>query len=266
MRVALAVIAAALAIALYASDRLYDAAHQAWSDARRGAHRALGWPLPGTPDLSRLRERLGEKGLALGAPIFIRIFKQSRELELWMRAGESFVLFATYPICTYSGGLGPKLRQGDLQSPEGFYTAGPDAMNPNSRFRRSFNLGYPNLYDASHGRTGDFLMVHGACVSIGCYAMTDPVIDELWTIITAAFARGQARFAVHAFPFRMEDWRMRMHAGGPWADFWADLKQGYDSFERTRTPPAISVCRGRYVVRPGAPGRDAAALNAVCTS
>ncbi len=217
---------------------------------------ALGRPLSGTPDLARLDERLAEKGLKRGAPVFIRIFKQEFELELWMQKGERFVHFATYPVCRYSGGLGPKLQQGDRQAPEGFYTVSRAQLNPNSRWHRSFNLGYPNAFDAAHGRTGDFLMVHGGCGSIGCYAMTNPVIDEIWALVTAALDGGQPRFAVHAFPFRMTDWRMAAYAGSEWAPFWADLKRGHDLFEAERIPPVVSVCARRYAVEAGRPGFD----------
>ena len=81
--------------------------------------------------------------------------------------------FATYPICLWSGRLGPKLREGDRQAPEGFYTVSAEQLNPNSRWHRSFSLGFPNAFDQAHGRTGSFIMVHGGCPSIGCYAMTD---------------------------------------------------------------------------------------------
>ncbi len=148
-------------------------------DAQRLLHAQLGWPLPGTPDLAQLNERLAGKGLARGNPVFIRIFKREQELELWMKKGGSFVLFASYPICRYSGELGPKRQEGDFQAPEGFYSVARAQLNPRSSYRRSFNLGFPNLYDAANGRTGSFVMVHGACMSAGCYAMTDPVIDEI---------------------------------------------------------------------------------------
>ncbi|KAI95980.1 hypothetical protein T281_02260 [Rhodomicrobium udaipurense JA643] len=230
--------------------RIRLAAH----DAQRVLYAKLGWPLPGTPDLGRLNERLAEKGLARGAPVFIRIFKRERELELWMRRGDGFVLFASYPVCRHSGGLGPKLREGDRQAPEGFYTVGRSQLNPNSAYRRSFNLGYPNLYDAANGRTGSFLMVHGACLSVGCYAMTDPVIDEIWELVTAALDRGQKRFSAHIFPFRMSEAHLAIHDRAPWGEFWRDLKRGYDLFEASRTPPRIGVCAKRYVARSGAAG------------
>ena len=111
-----------------------------------------------------------------------------------LRIKQRFKRFASYPICYYSGRLGPKQKQGDRQAPEGFYTVAKHQLNPNSRWHRSFNLGYPNLFDRFHKRTGDYLMVHGGCSSIGCYAMTNDVIDEIWTIVTQALDQQPAAF------------------------------------------------------------------------
>ncbi len=222
-------------------------------DAQR-LYAELGWPLPGTPDLGRLNERLAEKGLERGNPVFLRIFKREQELELWMKNGDRFVLFASYPICRYSGELGPKLREGDYQAPEGFYTVEQSQLNPNSAYRRSFNLGFPNLFDAANGRTGSFVMVHGACLSAGCYAMTDPVIDEIWELVTAALDGGQKRFSVHIFPFRMTEPNFAILGTDRWDQFWRDLKKGYDLFEASHTPPQVNVCAKRYNARSAAPG------------
>lgn len=228
----------------------------------RTEHRLLyrmGKPLRGTPDLARYEARLNEKGVREGAPVFIRIFKQESELELWLHDGRKFVLFATYPTCYWSGSLGPKLKEGDGQAPEGFYTVSKDQLNPNSRWHRSFNLGFPNVYDRAQERTGSFLMVHGGCASIGCYAMTDPVIDEIWRLVTAALEKGQERFAVHVFPFRMGEWNMARYADKEWNDFWRDLKEGHDLFEKSGVPPRISVCEGRYMAaraKVGSTGSD----------
>lgn len=225
-----------------------------WTRAEyRALHRA-GQKLPGTPDLARLDQRLAAKGVAAGVPIFIRIFKLESELELWVEKDGRYEHFATYPICLWSGRLGPKLREGDRQAPEGFYTVDKDALNPNSRWHRSFNLGFPNAFDQAHGRTGSFLMVHGGCTSIGCYAMTDKVVDEIWRMVTAALDKGQPRFAVHVFPFRMSERNLAVRRGDRWADFWAELKPGYDLFETTRVPPVASVCKGRYAFAPGVAG------------
>ena len=91
-----------------------------------------------------------QQGVALGAPVFIRIFKREFELELWMRRDGRFHRFAIYPICRWSGRLGPKLVEGDSQAPEGFYTVDAKALNPASRWHRSFNLGFPNAFDRAH--------------------------------------------------------------------------------------------------------------------
>jgi hypothetical protein len=143
-------------------------------------------PLPGQPDLARFPERLAASGLKLGDPVLIRIYKRDFELEVWMQSDGVFHRFATYPICGWSGYLGPKLREGDGQAPEGFYTVDASALNPNSNYYRSFNVGYPNAFDRAKGRTGSLIMVHGDCRSIGCFAMTNAQIAEIWKLVTAA--------------------------------------------------------------------------------
>ncbi|MFT7560613.1 MAG: murein L,D-transpeptidase YafK [Flavobacteriales bacterium] len=195
-----------------------------------------------------LQSRLKAKGLTFGAAVFIRIFKQASTLELWLQgdSGE-FTLFEQYPICDYSGRLGPKLKQGDQQSPEGFYFVKPQQLNPWSSFHLSFNLGYPNAYDRHHGRSGSALMVHGDCVSIGCYAMTDPGIDEIYTLIDAALRAGQPFFRVQAFPFRLTNKALDTHSESEWRDFWLNLKEGYDYFEHHKKPPNVELRNGRYV-------------------
>ena len=259
MRILFGLLIAALIIIGFAREsrpvmRLVDGA---WRFVERTDHiyrYRMGKPLRGTPDLGRLGDRLKAQGLSLGAPVFIRIFKKESELELWMKKGARYVRFATYPICRWSGDLGPKLAQGDRQSPEGFYTVARRQLNPNSRWHLSFNLGYPNTFDRAQKRTGDYLMVHGGCGSIGCYAVTNPVIDEIWRIITKAFDAGQPRFHVHVMPFRWTGWNTRLHEVDRWRDFWTDLRAGHDLFERTSLPPRVSVCNGRYVVEPGSTG------------
>ncbi|MCB1521902.1 MAG: murein L,D-transpeptidase [Hyphomicrobiaceae bacterium] len=192
---------------------------------------------------------LGKKGMDARAPIFVRIFKEESELEVWKQRDDGrFYHFKTYPICTWSGDLGPKQRQGDKQAPEGFYKVANNQLNPNSKFHVSFNLGYPNAYDKSHGRTGDFLMVHGKCTSAGCYAMTDALIEEIYGLAREALRGGQQKFDVHAFPFRMTAENMERYKKAKWVRFWKVLKQGYDHFETHRIPPEVAVCERRYVV------------------
>lgn len=214
--------------------------------AQRRFRVSWGLPLAGTPDLANLPRRLTEHGLAQGAPVFMRIFKKEFELELWMKRDGVFHRFATYPICRWSGGLGPKVQQGDHQAPEGFYTVDATALNPNSSWYRSFNLGYPNAFDRAHGRTGSLIMVHGGCGSVGCFAMTDPQIKEIWQLVTAAFDAGQKRFQVQVYPFRMSDETLTGYAGHPAEPWWRTLKKGNDLFEAALLPPRVHVCKGQY--------------------
>ena len=205
-------------------------------------------PLPNTPNIAQFTERLAEKKMTLGSAIFIRIFKAESELEIWMQRGEKFELFATYPICHWSGTLGPKLNEGDKQSPEGIYTVTSRQLHLIGRHPRSLNLGFPNALDRSFSRTGSYILVHGACSSVGCFAMTNPVITEIYALSQAALAKGQPAIQVQALPFRLTEERLRAHALSEWYDFWRNLKDAYDSFERTKLPPQVSVCEGRYWV------------------
>ncbi len=236
-------------------------------NAMRAEHQALyraGRPLAGTPDLARLDQRLAAQGLKLGDPVMLRLFKLESELELWVEKDGHFVRFATYPICLWSGRLGPKLKEGDRQAPEGFYTIASEQLNPNSRWHRAFNLGFPNVFDKSKGRYGSFIMVHGGCSSVGCYAMTDQVVDELWRFVTAALDAGEGRVPVHVFPFRLTDGNLKSRKSSQWAGFWGDLKKGYDLFERTRLPPVVSLCNGRYAFSAGSPMTVGSAVEERC--
>jgi murein L,D-transpeptidase YafK len=246
--------------------RTVDRFRMAMRHLNQRLHYGLGWQLPGTPDLTALDRRLAEKNLKRGDAVFMRVFKNELELELWMQQGERFVLFATYPICYWSGRLGPKVRQGDKQAPEGFYAVSKGQLNPNSRWHRSFNVGFPNLLDQAHGRTGSYLMVHGGCSSIGCYAMTNPVITEIWELVTAALDKGQGSFGIHIFPFRLTEARLSAYADHPWLEFWRDMKPGYDLFEASNIPPQISVCQKRYVAEAGAPGAKTSPVRNACPS
>lgn len=183
----------------------------------------------------------------MGRPVHIRIFKAEKRLEVWLQGGDGrFALFRGYDICKYSGGLGPKLREGDWQAPEGFYRVGKLQLNPNSRHHLAFNLGFPNAYDRQLGRTGSALMVHGGCSSVGCYAITDEKVDEVYAVVEAALDAGQEAIDVHAFPFRMTEEALARQADNPWMPYWRNLKQGFDLFEATATPPTVAAHKGEY--------------------
>lgn len=215
-------------------------------------------PLANTPDVGRLDTRLAEAGVKSGAPMLMRIFKETSELEIWLEKGDRFVLFATYPICHWSGTIGPKLREGDKQTPEGFYTITNRQMRHFGRWTRAINLGFPNAYDRAHDRDGSYILMHGGCSSVGCFAMTNPVIGEIYGLANAAIKNGQRHVPVHVFPFRMTDAALAAHASNPWHGFWSTLQEGSKSFERTGRPPRISVCEGQYRVDDAAPKAAAA--------
>ena len=191
------------------------------------------------------------------APVLIRLYKEERTLEVWKedRTGK-FALLQSYPICKFSGKLGPKITQGDHQAPEGFYDITPAQMNPQSSEYLSFNIGFPNAFDRSLGRTGSFLMVHGGCRSVGCYAMTDYQMEEIYGLVEEAFRGGQDRVQLQAFPFQMTAENLVRHAEDPNAPFWEMLKTGNDAFSAAGVPPTIAVCNQRYVFNPSFRGAD----------
>lgn len=189
------------------------------------------------------------KGMSQGDPILIRAYKKEAEMEIWKRTGVNgqYALLKTYPICRWSGQLGPKTRQGDRQAPEGFYTVSPGQMNPNSAYWLSFDTGYPNAYDRSLGRTGNAIMVHGNCSSSGCFAMTDASMAELYAVAREAFAGGQHAFQFQSYPFRMNAANLAKFRADQNAPFWMNLKEGSDYFETLREEPRVGVCENRYV-------------------
>jgi len=196
-----------------------------------------------------------------GQPVYVRIFKKESELELWLKADGRYALYRTFPICRWSGRLGPKLKEGDGQAPEGFYAISAKQLQPNSHYHLAFNVGYPNAFDRQNKRTGGLIMVHGDCVSIGCFAMTDKGIDEIYGFVAAALAAGQREVPVHIFPFRMTEtalaretrtasWSLPLPGfgqdGARWSSFWRNLKEGYDLFQKTGEPPTAYACSDRY--------------------
>ncbi|MET0598062.1 MAG: murein L,D-transpeptidase family protein [Mesorhizobium sp.] len=200
-------------------------------------------PLP-----QKVLAKMKAKGMTRTSPVMARIFKEEGKLEVWkQKTNGRYDLIAEYDICKWSGKLGPKFTEGDRQAPEGFYTVRPTQMNPRSSYHLAFNIGYPNTFDRAHGRTGSNLMVHGACSSSGCYSMTDEQIEQIYAFGRDAFRGGQTDFQIQAFPFRMTAANMARYRNDPNYAFWKMLKEGYDYFEITRTPPKVDVCEKRYV-------------------
>jgi murein L,D-transpeptidase YafK len=187
-------------------------------------------------------------GTTPSAPVLIRTYKQEAELEIWKMKGDGqYALLKSYPMCRWSGQLGPKTREGDHQVPEGFYSIAPGQMNPNSHYYLSFNVGYPNAYDRAYGRTGGDIMVHGVCSSAGCFSMTDAQIGEIYAIAREAFNGGEREIQMQSFPFRMTAENLAKHRLDPNIAFWKEIKNGADHFEVTKTEPDVLVCGKHYV-------------------
>src|SRR5438270_758225 len=191
---------------------------------------------------------MAEKGTTKQSPMLIRTYKKEAEFELWkMRSDGRYALLKTYPMCRWSGQLGPKVREGDRQVPEGFYAIAPGQMNPNSAYYLSFNIGYPNAYDRAHGASGGAIMVHGACSSAGCLSMTDQQIAEIYAIARESFAGGQREIQMQSYPFHMTAENLAKHRADPNIAFWKQLKEGADNFEVTKAEPKVGVCGRHYV-------------------
>src|SRR5262252_7235203 len=199
---------------------------------------------------------LEQKNMPKESPILVRIFKEEAELEVWKQdTTGQYALLKTYPICRWSGELGPKIKQGDRQAPEGFYSIRPGQMNPNSAWYLSIDLGFPNAYDRANDRTGQFLMVHGDCSSAGCYAMTDEQMGEIYALGREAFLGGQKSFQIQAYPFHLTPLNLARHRNNPAMAFWRMIKIGNDHFEVSRQEPKVDVCGKQYVFDAEANGR-----------
>ena len=182
------------------------------------------------------------------SPTLIRTYKKEAELEIWkMKSNGEYALLKAYPMCRWSGQLGPKKREGDMQVPEGFYTIAPGQMNPNSHYYLAFNVGYPNAYDRAYGRTGGNVMVHGVCSSAGCFSMTDEQVADIYAIARNSFNGGQREIQLQSYPFHMTAENMAKFRLDPNIDFWKNLKDGSDHFEVTKNEPSVLVCGKHYV-------------------
>lgn len=194
-------------------------------------------------------------GIKSSSPLlYIRAFKREAALEVWAsdKAGDKFKLLATYAVAAQSGVLGPKRKEGDRQVPEGFYVI--DRFNPQSRFHLSLGINYPNASDrilSDKQRPGGDIFIHGDRKSIGCLAMTDPIIEEIYVLALRARQGGQRQIRVDIFPFRMTVATTRaMSTTSPnLAEFWKPLALAYQGFEKSRLVPKFKVLKsGAYEV------------------
>jgi murein L,D-transpeptidase YafK len=206
-------------------------------------------PTKATKELPpELLSLLRQKKMPKYSPIVVRLFKEEAELEIWKQDTTGlFQILKIYPICRWSGDLGPKLQEGDRQAPEGFYTITPELMNPNSNYYLAINVGYPNSFDKANKRDGSLLMIHGDCSSSGCYAMTDEQISEIYSLARDSFLGGRPSFQVQAYPFRLTPANLARHRNSPNLAFWKMLKIGNDHFETTHLEPKVDVCNRIYV-------------------
>ena len=209
-------------------------------DARRGL-------APQNASLIAATEKVGATSKS---PTLIRIFKESKELELWkMNKDGKFELVRIYDICAFSGDLGPKRKEGDRQAPEGFYSITSGNLNYNSIRFLSINTGFPNNYDQAHTATGSSLMIHGGCDSAGCYAIEDGPMQEVFTSVRDSLRAGQKSVQLQIYPFRMSRWAMYNNSNNTNFDFWSQLKVGYDKFELTKQQLDVTVIKGRYLIK-----------------
>jgi murein L,D-transpeptidase YafK len=201
-----------------------------------------------SPVPQSLLAEMQAKGMSRSAPILVRVYKKESELELWKQTSSGkYALLKTYPICRWSGQLGPKKVEGDRQVPEGFYAVSQSQLNPNSKYYLSFDVGYPNSYDRQLGRAGGDIMVHGSCSSRGCFAMTDKQMAEIYAVAREALQGGQGSFQVQSLPFHMTAENMAKNRKNPNLGFWQNLKEGSDNFEVTKQAVKVDICKGRYV-------------------
>ncbi|KPF57790.1 MULTISPECIES: murein L,D-transpeptidase family protein [Rhizobium/Agrobacterium group] len=236
-----------------------DALESAAYDTPRVSNK-VQQPLP-----ARLVAEIQKKGMDRNSPIMIRIFKEEGKLEVWKaKTNGRFDKVVEYDICAWSGRLGPKVKEGDRQAPEGFYPLTPYHLNPNSKYFLAINTGFPNQFDRANGRTGSHLMIHGACSSSGCYSMTDAQMLEIYAFARDAFKGGQQAVQLQAFPFRMTAENMARHRHSPHFDFWKMLKVGYDNFEVTKRPPEVNVCEKKYVFNQSVPAGSSFNPQASC--
>ncbi|MEQ1653308.1 MAG: murein L,D-transpeptidase family protein [Hyphomicrobium sp.] len=228
-----------------------SAAVVAISAAMAATNAVAAEPAAAKPISSDIQTLIKTRAIAPSAPIYIRVFKEESELEVWKARNDGrYVAIKTYPICKWSGTLGPKQALGDHMAPEGFYGFTSAGLKPDSKYHLALNVGYPNALDRALGRSGDFIMIHGQCVSVGCFAMTNDLIEEIYALARESLEGGAERVPVHIFPFRMTATNIKRHADHPATLTWGPLKEAFNDFSRTQEPPRIGVCGSRYVVNP----------------
>lgn len=198
-----------------------------------------------------LRKQLTIAGVKENFELLIIVFKHESILNVWLKAKSQsrYKHFKTYNFSAVSGNLGPKIKEGDLQIPEGFYHI--QAFNPQSKYHLSLGLNYPNKVDewrSGKNKPGSEIYLHGGNETQGCMPLTDDKIKEVYILAIEAKNNGQTQIPVYIFPFKMnEDNMEKLTTEHPQNQFfWENLKQGYDYFEKHGALPKIDECEGKY--------------------
>jgi murein L,D-transpeptidase YafK len=206
-----------------------------------------------------LKKEFEKKGLTYPAKyMFIRSFKLDSEMEIWVKnnASDTFRLFKSYRVCTLSGKMGPKRKEGDRQVPEGFYYI--NDFNPNSNYHLSLGINYPNFSDrilSDAKNPGGEIYIHGNCITVGCIPLTDEFIDEVYIMAVNAKNAGQDFIPVHVFPVKFGNAGSMNYLGtftltdGSSKQFWTELRNAYDYFEKHHRLPVVLVDdKGKYIM------------------
>ncbi|TCC87140.1 L,D-transpeptidase family protein [Pedobacter hiemivivus] len=207
-----------------------------------------------TEKWTNLQKELTQAGIKGAFKLYLAAYKSEGKLELWLQSGKekTYKLFKTYNFCAHSGMLGPKIKEGDLQTPEGFYSI--NVFNPESKFHLSLGVDYPNEIDTQRSgqeKPGGDIYIHGNCVTVGCIPLTDEKIKEVYVLAVEAKNAGQLQIPVHVFPFKMTQQNLNKYLVQFPAQkaFWKNLQPGYAYFERHNVPPNILMQKDKYLFK-----------------
>lgn len=191
--------------------------------------------------------------------IYLIAYKKEKQLEIYVsNSTGKYTYFKTYQVCSQSGELGPKFMYGDNQTPEGFYSV--DRFNPSSNFLLSLGLNYPNKADKIRSKAknlGGDIFIHGSCVSIGCLAMTDKQIQEIYLLAVLAKNYGQKNIPVVIAPFKFDKiTSQKFKKEKEYSKFkqyftlWGSIEKGINQFNKNNMPPQISIDKnGNYLIQ-----------------
>lgn len=201
-----------------------------------------------------LKKELSKENINGAFNMYITAYKSEGKLEIWLKnkPQKKYKLFKTYNFSAHSGTLGPKVKQGDLQTPEGFYNI--NVFNPKSNYYLSLGINYPNNVDllrSGRENPGNDIYIHGDQVTIGCIPLTDEKIKEVYLLAVEARSNGQKHIPVHIFPFKMTEANLRKYTiqYPKQIAFWKNLQPGYTYFEKHNTLPSIDQEKGSYLIK-----------------